>query len=196
MTRLEKQLKFINELEHLKTIKRQNLTLDNRRQENSAEHSWHLAMMAMILSDSAEGHHMDQLKVIKMLLIHDLVEIYAGDAFLYDESARSEASHKEVLALKKLTEILPEDQGEAISAIWREFEEGTSDEARFANALDAFQPLMNHLLTAEANDNPHNIKAEKVYQKKGKIRDLAPRLWPAAEAIIQASIDKGLYAKD
>ncbi|MBS7528781.1 HD domain-containing protein [Fusibacter paucivorans] len=122
MNRLNMQINFINEIEKLKTVKRQNLTLDNQRQENSAEHSWHLAVMAMVLMEQCSVEGLNQLTIIKMLLIHDLVEIYDGDTFLFDEKARLEASKKEEAALKKLVSILPEDQAESIVNLWHEFE--------------------------------------------------------------------------
>ncbi len=194
MNRLEKQISFIKEIEKLKTVKRQNSTLDNNRPENSAEHSWHLAMMAMLLMDSAKDENIDQLKVIKMLLVHDLVEIYAGDAFLFDEEERSEAHKKEETALIKLTSLLPEDQANEIEDLWMEFEQKKTEESKFADSLDALQPLLNHLQTAKENDNPHGIKIEQVYEKKKKILTNTPKLWDIAEDTIKKSEKRGLYS--
>jgi len=193
MNRLDKQINFINEIEKLKAVKRQNLTLDNKRQENSAEHSWHLAMMAMTLLEQCESPEVNQLRVIKMLLIHDLVEIYDGDTFLYDEEARSIASQKEELALKKLVSLLPEDQANEFTKLWYEFELSETEDAKFAGSLDALQPLLNHLVTAPNNYNPHNIKVEKVIQKKELIKRNTPKLWSIVEETISKSVEKGLY---
>lgn len=193
MNRLDKQINFINEIEKLKAVKRQNLTLDNKRQENSAEHSWHLAIMAMTLMEQCESPEVNQLRVIKMLLIHDLVEIYDGDTFLYDEEARSIASQKEELALKKLVSLLPEDQANEFTKLWYEFELSETEDAKFAGSLDALQPLLNHLVTAPNNYNPHNIKVEKVIQKKELIKRNTPKLWSIVEETISKSVEKGLY---
>lgn len=193
MERLNKQIDFINEVEKLKAIKRQNLTLDNQRPENSAEHSWHLAIMAMVLIEQSRTRDLDQLKVIKMLLIHDLVEISAGDTFLYDEDKRDQAHMNEKMALDRLEAILPSDQGKELLELWNEFELGESEEARFAKSLDALQPLLNHLITAPENYNPHKIKNKKVMEKKSFIQNDTPKLWPIVEETVKKSIAKGLY---
>jgi len=193
MNRLDKQINFINEIEKLKVVKRQNLTLDNKRQENSAEHSWHLAMMAMTLLEQCQSPEVNQLRVIKMLLIHDLVEIYDGDTFLYDDEARSIASQKEELALIKLVSLLPEDQADEFTKLWYEFELSETEDAKFAGSLDALQPLLNHLITAPNNYNPHNIKVEKVIQRKELIKRNTPKLWSIVEETISKSVEKGLY---
>lgn len=193
MNRLEKQIHFINEIEKLKTVKRQNLTLDDNRQENSAEHSWHLAMMAMMLIEQCQSSEVDQLRVIKMLLIHDLVEIYDGDTFLFDDEARRIARKKEALALEKLASILPEDQATELKALWNEFELNESEEAKFATSLDALQPLLNHLITSPRNYNPHNLEVKRVIQKKENIKLNTPKLWSIVEETIKKSVEKGLY---
>lgn len=193
MQRLDKQIEFIKEIEKLKTITRQNLTLDNQRHENSAEHSWHIAIMAMLLSEHSQSPELDQLRVIKMLLIHDLVEIYAGDAFLYDEHARKLAKENEPIALEKLVSILPEDQAEEFITLWNEFEEGKTPEAQFATSLDALQPLLNHSITAPDNHNPHNLSKKEITAKKAFINDNTPKLWAVAEDAINKCVDKGLW---
>lgn len=193
MKRLNMQIKFINEIEKLKAIKRQNFTLDSQRQENSAEHSWHLSIMAMVLIDQCNLVELDQLRIIKMLLIHDLVEIYDGDTFLYDDEARIIASKKEELALKKLVSILPEDQAKEFVDLWIEFELAETEEAKFASSLDALQPLLNHLITAPENYNPHNLKVKDVLRKKELIRRNTPKLWAIVEDTIIKSVEKGLY---
>lgn len=194
MTRLEQQLNFINEIEKLKTVTRMNKTLDGR-QENSAEHSWHLGIIGMYLAEYGEVT-LDKFKVVQLLLIHDLVEIYAGDAFLYNDKARKAAEKKEEASLKQLVALLPEDQGNELYTLWHEFEDKKTPEAQFAKAIDAFQPLLNHYLTAEDDFNPSQITLSQVYDKKGFIKDYCPKLWPAVEEIIQKNLKKGLFIDD
>ena len=193
MNRLEKQINFINEIEKLKAVKRQNLTVDDNRPENSAEHSWHLAMMAITLIEHCQPVEIDQLRIIKMLLIHDLVEIYDGDTFLYNDEARIIATKKEEIALKQLVSILPEDQAIEITQLWMEFEQGKTEDAKFAESLDALQPLLNHLVTAPENYNPHNIEVSKVMAKKEVIKMNTPKLWSIVEETVEKSVEKGLY---
>lgn len=194
MTRLEKQINFINEIEKLKTVTRQNKTLDGR-QENSAEHSWHLGIIGMYLTEYGDDN-LDRFKVVQLLLIHDLVEIYAGDAFLYNDVARKAAEKKEEASLNQLVALLPEDQGGDLSRLWHEFEDRKTPEAKFAKAIDAFQPLLNHYLTAEDHFNPNQITLSQVYDKKGFIKTYCPKLWPAVEEIIQKNLQKGLFLDD
>lgn len=147
----------------------------------------------MTLIEHCQQTEIDQLKVMKMLLIHDLVEIYDGDTFLYDEVARNNAVKKEELALKKLTSILPENQASELVDLWQEFELEQTEESKFASSLDALQPLLNHLLTAPDNYNPHNIEISKVLDKKEKIKVNTPELWSVVEETIEKSVKKGLY---
>ncbi|MEM0993689.1 MAG: HD domain-containing protein [Bacteroidota bacterium] len=192
MKTLEGQIEFINELEKLKTVKRRNLTLDGRRPENSAEHSWHLAMMVPILA-SYNKSEVDQLKVIKMLLIHDLGEIYVGDTWVFDKSNKDEIHRKELEAFKQLISHLPPDQRAELLGLFTEFEAQASNEAKFAKVLDAIQPLINHLYVTDKNENPDRIKVSMVLEKKAFIKDYAPKLWSLVEETINKSVQKGLY---
>lgn len=192
MEDIKKQINFINELEKLKCVKRHNYTLDSNRLENSAEHSWHIAMMAILLFNHKQKE-LDQLKVIKMLLVHDIVEIYAGDAFLFDEQARKNAVEKERSSLEKLIQLLPDEQGEELKNLWLEFEAKETEEAKFANSLDGLPPLLNHYYVKEDGFNPDNISKDQVVEKKSFIQQFTPSLWPITEEIIYKSRDKGLY---
>lgn len=192
MENINKIFKFITEAEKLKCIKRHNYTLDNMRQENSAEHSWHAALMAIFLFDK-ENPKLDQLKVIKMLIIHDLVEIYAEDAFLYDEKKRLEAVEKEKNSMEKLLKLLPNESGEELKELWYEFENGKTENAKFARSLDGLQPLLNHLVAKEKGFNPDNISVKQVYKKKSYINEFYPKLWPITDRIIKAGLNKGLF---
>ena len=191
MKRLKQQFAFLNELEKLKTVSRKNLTLDNARPENSAEHSWHVTAMASILLE--ESHGIDRLKVLKMLLFHDVAEIYAGDTFLFDREEKEHIHAKEKKALAKLVNLLPWDQRTEIGRLWLEFEDGKTKEAKYARSLDALQPLMSHLLTAPEGYNPYGLTARQVWEKKEFIKESAPEFWPVAEETIRKSVERGLY---
>lgn len=193
MQRLDRQINFITEIEKLKAIKRQNFTLDSQRQENSAEHSWHISIMAMVLLEQYNSIQLNQLKILKMLLIHDLGEIYDGDTFLYDDEARVIANEKEEIALKQLLSTLPNDQAKELFELWIEFEHGETEEAKFAQSIDALQPLLNHFITAPENYNPHDLKVQEVLRKKEIIKRNTPMLWTIAEEVIRKSVQKGLY---
>ncbi len=192
MEALTGQIQFINELEKLKTVKRRNLTLDNQRPENSAEHSWHLALMVPILSQYSASA-IDQLKVMKMLLIHDLGEIYAGDTWLYDQSNQDETYQNELKAFQQVISPLPTGQQSELLALFTEFEAQKSNEAKFAKVLDAIQPLTNHLYVSNEKENPDQIKVSMVLEKKAFIKEYAPKLWALVEDTIKASVEKGLY---
>lgn len=179
MSRLDQQIAFIQEIEKLKTVTRYNMTLDHGRAENSAEHSWHVALMAMLLYEHKGELDVDLARAIKMLLIHDLVEIGIGDTFLYDEAGRAGAHEKEAASLKRLMTFLPEDQALEISELWNEFEARETDTAKYAASLDGLQPLTNHAVTAPDGRNPHHLTVDRVYDKKSFIKDYVPDLWPA-----------------
>ena len=136
---------------------------------------------------------LDELKVIKLLLVHDLGEIYAGDTWLYDEQGKEESYQKELKSLERLTDHLPEDQKTNILDLFYEFENQQSEEAKFAKAIDAIQPLINHLRVAPTGYNPDNISKQQVVKRKAFIKEYAPKLWQLVENLIQESVDKGLY---
>ncbi|WP_202819763.1 HD domain-containing protein [Thaumasiovibrio subtropicus] len=185
---LEVTLTFLREIEKLKTITRYNRTLDGRY-ENSAEHSWHATLMSLLLVNHSEGNP-DPLTVAKMLLIHDIVEIDAGDTWLFDE----DQSHKhsdESTAAARLFGLLPEPQATEYKQLWEEFEARQTPEAQFAAAIDGLQPLLNHVLTGRPEDG--TLPASTILEKKAYIRAAAPQLWQAVESLISDSVNKGLY---
>ena len=141
--RIEKQFEFIREIDKEKTIKRQNYLSDGITRENDAEHAWHMAIMAILLSEYS-NEPIDVLKTVTMILTHDLVEIKAGDTFAFDEQAKQSQRERELEAADYIFSMLPEDQAEKLRALWDEFEEGETPEARFANAMDRNQPLVLH----------------------------------------------------
>lgn len=178
----------MREIEKLKSVIRANKTLDGRF-ENSAEHSWHVALMAILLEEYASSD-LDMLKVTKLLLIHDIVEIDAGDTWLYKENQSIKQS-SEASAANRLFSLLPEIQRDEYFNLWNEFENRSSEEAKFAAVIDGIQPLLNHLITGNSIDGV--IPIEKVIAKKEYIKSFAPKLWPLVENLITESKHLGLY---
>lgn len=194
MIDLYQQLSFLKATEALKTVTRQNKTLDGRF-ENSAEHSWQLALMAQILAPAFPEPIVLE-RVLTMLLVHDLGEIGAGDTSVFDVSARAQAQERELVSMQALTKQLPEQQGEDILSAWKEFADGQSPEARFARCIDALAPLMTHLWTAAEGDNPSHLTYSQVRDKKAFIQEASPALWSLVDDLLEASVIRGLYKDD
>ncbi len=193
--RLERQIAFVREVDKLKTIHRQTLLTDGSRLENDAEHSWHLALMALILGEYADGGGIDLLHVIRMVLVHDLVEIDAGDTYCYDEAAYMDKARRETVAAERIFNLLPADQAGEIRALWDEFEAAETPEARFANALDRLQPLMHNVFTNGRMWQKHNIVKSQVVDRNRKIDDGAPDLWRFARNLIDQAVADGHLAR-
>jgi len=189
--RLQKQIQFIVEIDKLKQIYRQTILMDGSRQENDAEHSWHLAVMAILLSEYAAEEGMDVLKVVKMVLVHDLVEIDAGDTFCYDEKGNLDKAEREQKAAERIFNLLPEDQAWEIKNLWEEFEERKTLEARFAAALDRVQPLLHNYHTQGHAWQKHGTTSEQVIDRCKYIGDGSPLLWEYIHGIIRESVEKG-----
>ncbi|MBM7643314.1 HD domain-containing protein [Streptococcus loxodontisalivarius] len=194
MSSLYQQVAFFNEMEKLKTITRQNKTLDGRF-ENSAEHSWQLALMAILLQEHFPKTINLEL-VLKMLLVHDMGEIGAGDTSVFDDAGKSTSYARELESVKKSLSYLDDSDSEQLLNLWIEFEKGTSDEARFARCVDAIAPLMNHLQIAEENDNPDDLTYNQVLSKKSFIAQESDSLWQLTLDLLDASLEKGLYRDD
>ena len=191
MSNLNKTVDFITEIEKLKSVTRFNRTLDGRF-ENSAEHSWQGAIAAMVLQD----YYPERLnieKVMSMLLIHDLGEIYAGDTWVFDDEKKLHSHDRELESIEKTMSILPEEKYLNMKNSWLEFEKGQSPEARYARVIDALVPLINHLEVSELNYNPDHISSEMVLEKKKFIKDESEELWKLTEELLQKSVEKGLY---
>ena len=191
--RLEAQLGFALEVEKLKQVFRQNLLLGDRRRENDAEHSWHLSLMAVLLVEYAAAE-VDLLKVLEMLLIHDVVEIDAGDTFVYDVAGNEDKAQREQQAADRLFGLLPADQAQAYRALWDEFEQRQSAEARYA-ALDRLQPLLLNFYSDGAAWQRHGIKKAQVIAHNEHIGEGAPALWELARTLIDAAVAKGILAE-
>ena len=191
MSNLKNSVDFIKEIEKLKSVTRFNRTLDGRF-ENSAEHSWQGAIAAIVLQD----YYPEKLKmekVISMLLIHDLGEIYAGDTWVFDDEKKVHSHDRELESIEKTMSLLPEEKYLNMKNLWLEFEKGQSAEARYARVIDALVPLINHIEVSELNYNPDNISAEMVLEKKKFIKSESEELWKLTEDLIQESVEKGLY---
>ena len=192
LERLQQQLAFTNELEKLKATHRNNRTLDAYRFENSAEHSWQGALMALVFREYIP-EEVNLEKVMSMLLIHDLGEIYAGDTFIFDDVGKSDSYDRELESLKISLGKLPLDQQDSFLELWQEFETGISVEAKYARVLDALVPLLNHLEVAQPHDNPHGLTKSQVIAKKSFIQEISETLWELAQEVIDKSVAKGLY---
>jgi putative hydrolase of HD superfamily len=188
--RLGEQLRFITEIDKVKQVLRQTVVLDATRRENDAEHSWHLAVMALTIQEHA-AEPVDLLKVIKMVLIHDLVEIDAGDTFAYDEVGALDKEERERKAADRIFYLLPEDQAAEIDDLWTEFELRESAESRFAAALDRFQPLLHNYLTEGVAWKKHGIQKSQVIERNKHIAEGSQALWDYAQVIIDDSVVKG-----
>ena len=191
MSNLKNSVDFIKEIEKLKSVTRFNRTLDGRF-ENSAEHSWQGAIAAIVLQDYyPEKLNME--KVISMLLIHDLGEIYAGDTWVFDNEKKFHSHDRELESIEKTMSLLPEEKYLNMKNLWLEFEKGQSAESRYARVIDALVPLINHLEVSELNYNPDNITADMVLEKKKFIKSESEELWKLTEDLIQESVERGLY---
>lgn len=194
MTSLEKQIEFIKEIDKLKYIQRKTKLLNSDRNENDAEHSWHLAVMAVILSQHSNTN-IDLLKVIKMVLIHDIVEIDAGDTFIYDTQKNHTNTEEELLAAKRIFGILPTEQAEELIAIWEEFEAGKTDEAKFAKSMDRLEPLLQNTSNNGGTWREYNVDFETVYEKKKVIKNGSEVIWEYAENLLNDNVEKGILKK-
>lgn len=174
--RLLRQVEFLAEIDKLKNVLRQTRLIHEDRRENDAEHSWHLALAAIVLAEHA-NEPIDTAKVIKMVLIHDLVEIDAGDTFCYDYEGAKDKEEREQRAADRLFSMLPGDQGREFRVLWDEFEERKSPEARFAAALDRFQPVLHNLRTGGGTWIRHGITRDQVEERNAPMAEGSRQLW-------------------
>ncbi len=191
MQRLERQLEFILEIDRLKTILRRTQLTDGSRQENSAEHSWHLAMMAMMLSEHANAE-VNLARVIKMLLVHDIVEIDAGDTFCYDTEANLDKAEREERAAERIFGLLPADQSAQLRSLWDEFEARQTMDARFANAMDRIQPVLQNLATGGHSWHVHGVPMSQVLERNSPIGEGSTTLWEVISQRIEEAFERGL----
>jgi len=187
--RLDKQIKFIIEIDKMKSVYRQTLLMNGERNENDAEHSWHLAIMAILLSEYAAEVDVDILRVLEMVVIHDIVEIDAGDTFCYDEESALDKADREKEGADRIFGMLPSEQASQFRALWEEFEKMSTGEARFAAALDRLQPLLHNYYTRGAVWRKHGVTVDKVLTGNKHIADGAPLLWEYAERLIRNAVE-------
>lgn len=191
---LLKQIEFIKEIDKIKYIQRRTKLINSNRCENDAEHSWHLAMMTLILAEHS-NEPIDVLKVIKMVLIHDIVEIDAGDTFIYDTQKNHTNTANEFEAAKRIFGILPTKQRDELIDLWMEFEEGKTVDAKFAKAMDRLEPLLQNASNSGGTWTEYNVPYQKVYEKKKIIKNGSDSLWKYAEEIINQCVTEGILKK-
>ncbi len=190
MDRLERQIAFIVEIDKVKHIFRQTYLANGERKENDAEHSWHIALMAILLKEYAE-EEVDVLKVMTMVLLHDLVEIDAGDTYAYDTEGATTKRERELKAAERIFGILPEDQGTYFRALWDEFEAYESADAKYAHLLDNFQPLLLNHASGGISWVEHEVKKAQIYKRNEKIEETSRVIWDYMKQVIDENISKG-----
>ncbi len=188
--RLKKQLNFMLELDKMKNIYRQTYVLHEDRKENDAEHSWHLAILAFMLEEYA-AEPIDTLKVIKMVLLHDVVEIDAGDTYLYDEEGYKSKAEREEKAAQRIFGLLPDDQRDEYYALWREFEDDITYESRFSSILDRMQPLLLNYTKGGIAWKEHGVHKEQVLSRNRPYFDASQELAEVIELVIEDAAAKG-----
>lgn len=188
--RIKKQLEFIYEIDKAKNIFRQTYVSNCERTENDAEHSWHLAIMAFVLSEYV-GDDVDVLKTIKMVLMHDLVEIYAGDTYCYDVEANMDKEEREKKAAEKIYGLLPKDQYDEYKSLWEEFEKVETKEAKFAAMLDRIQPIMLNYGTDGRAWKEHGIYRDQVEKRNKVVFDGPKEFSEILTAILDLAVEKG-----
>lgn len=192
MDRLEQQIQFILEVDKLKAIYRRTYLLHEARRENTAEHSWHLAIMAMLLTEYA-NEPVNVSRVIKMVLIHDIVEIDAGDTYFYDAAAALDKADRERAAADRIFGLLPPDQGAELRDLWNEFESCQTPDARFAAALDRFMPQLHNYHTNGKSWQEHGITVDRVLERNACMAAGSTKLWECARALLDDAVAKGFF---
>ncbi|MGB3201256.1 MAG: HD domain-containing protein [Nodosilinea sp.] len=188
--KLQQQISFVVEIDRLKTVLRQTQLMDTSRRENSAEHSWHLAMMVLVLAEYAPAG-VDLPRAISQVLVHDLVEIDAGDTFCYDVAGHYDKARREQQAADRIFGLLPTVEGNRLRQLWEEFEARATPTARFAASLDRIQPLLHNWQTGGGTWKQHNIGRAQVMQRMAPIETGAPELWPFVLEVIEACVSAG-----
>ncbi len=193
--RLQQQMKFIVEIDKLKHVLRQTFLIDKSRRENDAEHSWHLAIMAVVLQEHAPAGT-DLIRVMAMVLVHDLVEIYAGDTFAYDKVGHQDKDVREQKAADRIFGLLPEGQDQSLRQLWEEYEQQETKESNFALALDRLQPLVHNYYTEGGTWHKFDVPSHLVFQRVKPIAKASPALAEYAVSLINESIEKGWLRRE
>jgi putative hydrolase of HD superfamily len=193
--RLERQLAFVVEMDRLKGVLRQTALIDGSRRENTAEHSWHLAIAALALAEHAPAGT-DLLQVIRLALVHDIVEIDAGDTFGFDEAGYLDKAERETRAAERLFGLLPPDQAAEMRSLWDEFEAGATPEARFAVALDRIQPLLVNFNSGGGTWKLHGITLSQILRRMAPIEAGLPGAWPWVRRTIEEACARGYVVRE
>ena len=188
--RLEQQIRFIIEADKVKNIFRQTYLADGGRKENDAEHSWHLALSAVLLKEHMK-EEVDLTKVMIMVLIHDLVEIDAGDTYAYDEEGAATKREREVKAAERIFGLLPEDQGNYFRSLWDEFEEYETADAKFAHLLDNFQPILLNDASGGKSWAEHGVRKSQVCSRNARVRETSELVWEKMLEMMDKHVEKG-----
>ena len=193
--RFRRQIEFILEADKLKNVLRKTILMDRSRRENSAEHSWHIALTVLILSEYTKDLDVDLFRVMKILLVHDLIEIDAGDTYCYDDQGRKDQDRREKKAADRIFNLLPADQATTLRELWDEFEERKTPESRFANALDRLQPFLHNYFTEGQTWQENNIRSAQVKSRMYPVDDGAPVLWKYVSSLIDDGVKKGFLSE-
>lgn len=188
--RLQQQMDFILEVDKIKNIGRQTYLSDGQRKENDAEHSWHLALMALLLKEHAT-EEVDVMKVMTMVLIHDIVEIDAGDTYAYDEEAHKTKEIREKAAAERIFGLLPTDQGEYLKELWEEFEAYETPEAKYAHALDHFQPVMLNDASSGRSWREHVVRKSQVLNRNQRTAEGSETMMKQIRMLVERNVEKG-----
>ncbi len=189
--RLRRQVEFIVEVDRLKEVFRQTVLINSRRAENSAEHSWHFALMVIVLAEHSNHQPLDVLRILKMVLIHDLVEIDAGDTFAYDVKNMTDQHAREAVAATRIFGLLPPDQSAEFRALWDEFEEQATPESCFAAACDRFHPMLLNCRTDGHAWQKHGVTQDRVLARNAHVAQGSQALWAYAVKMIDEAVAKG-----
>ena len=188
--RFDSQMRFVAAIDRMTHIARRTMLIDQSRRENDAEHSWHIAVMAQLFAEYCINPP-DIGRVVKMVVVHDLIEIYAGDTFAYDTKGNESKAQREKAAADKLFALLPQDQEKEIRSLWEEFDQAQSPDAMYASSLDSLQPLLHNTLTQGYTWREGHVKKSSVLARQDIIRRTMPTLWPWVEKNLQRGVDEG-----
>ena len=195
MTDLERRLTFLTEIDKMKCIYRKNIVIDRSRNEDDASHSWHMAMCSLVLADYAP-RKIDMLTVLKMCLVHDLVEIYAGDTYCYDAAAHADKEERERKAADKLFAMLPEPQGSEFRTLWEKFDALEGEEACYAAAIDRLQPFLLNYNTEGHTWQFAKVTLPMLEKRLAPVKDALPAVWDQLEAMIRVCLENGWLYSD
>lgn len=188
---IERQMAFIREMDKMKGVLRRNMMLDGTRNEDDAQHSWHIALMALVLSEYAQpGVNIDH--AVRMLLVHDIVEVDAGDTYAYDEKGYTDKAEREQKAAARLFGLLPNGQGEALRALWEEFEANQTPTAQYANAIDRLQPLWGNFWVGGHVWKQNHITRAAVEKRNAVAKEVLPEVWSVTERMLDEAVEKGV----